>query len=163
MFGNLFGNLLSLRALETYIETSTRLPHIEAYMLFQQLNGNERMSILLFDTREQDEYDVSHLAGAIRLDPEIPAGEFSKSFQDMLRGKTVIFYCSVGQRSASLLGRLQDLCRDAGVTAMYNLKGGIFRWYNDGHPVVSNEGETNAIHPCNAFWGMLLSKRDSAK
>jgi len=42
---------------------------------------------------------------------------------------------------------------------MVNLKGGIFRWYNEHHPIINDDGETNEIHPGNESWADLINKR----
>ncbi|MEM7429740.1 MAG: rhodanese-like domain-containing protein, partial [Pseudomonadota bacterium] len=57
-------------------------------------------SALIFDVREEDEYAVSHLPGAIRITPGMNARSFLKRFGTQASGKRVIFYCSVGVRSS---------------------------------------------------------------
>ena len=44
--------------------------------------------------------------------------------------------------------------------SVYNLEGGIFRWHNDYNTVVSQVGETEAVHPFNRKWGQLLERQD---
>ena len=54
--------------------------------------------ILLFDVREQDEFAVSHLPGAIRLAPDVSVKQFIQDYGARLDSVTPIFYCSVGRR-----------------------------------------------------------------
>lgn len=110
---------------------------------------------LLLDARTPEEYAVSHLRGAVRVDPEASpealAGEVAT-----LRGADgdtpVVAYCSVGIRSA----RVADRLRRAGFDAVYNLDGSIFRWASEGRPVVRDGEPVSEVHPYNAVWGLLL-------
>jgi 3-mercaptopyruvate sulfurtransferase SseA len=63
-------------------------------------------------------------------------------------------YCSVGIRSA----RVADRLRHAGIGAVYNLDGSIFRWASEGRPVVRDGEPVRAVHPYNAVWGRLLPR-----
>jgi hypothetical protein len=40
-----------------------------------------------------------------------------------------------------------------------NLRGGIFRWYNEGKPVVDASGMTDDIHKFDPIWGMMVERR----
>lgn len=102
---------------------------------------------LLLDARAEAEFRVSHLEGALRVDPERP---------DVARlprpapGRRVVVYCSVGWRS----GDVAAILRRAGWTEVYNLEGGLFAWANAGRAVVG-EGAPR-VHPFDATWGRLL-------
>ena len=48
---------------------------------------------------------------------------------------------------------------DAGFTRVSNLDGGLFRWVNEGHPVVNDQGSTSKVAPINWKWGRLLKAR----
>ncbi|MDZ7267894.1 MAG: rhodanese-like domain-containing protein [candidate division KSB1 bacterium] len=114
---------------------------------------------LIFDVRDRDEYDVSHLPHARHVDPRLSAEDFIKQFGDSLRERRVVFYCSVGYRSSLLLQRLQKDLHTAGCRAAANLRGGIFRWYNEGNPVVNAAGPAQRVHPYDRFWGLLLRNK----
>ncbi|NJK88768.1 MAG: rhodanese-like domain-containing protein [Myxococcales bacterium] len=101
---------------------------------------------VLLDVRTEAEFAVSHLRGAIRIDPEAPA-----SAVQIPEGRPVIVYCSVGYRSAALGRRLQ-----ARGVEVKNLEGGLFQWANDGRPLVSVSGTAKLVHPYDAVWGRLL-------
>ena len=120
--------------------------------------------IVLFDVREPEEFAVSHLPGAILVDPDISAAAFESEFAQLLEGKTAIFYCSVGVRSSILAERVSDYVQDETQTAPFNLIGGLFQWSNDNRSMVSVSGEqTDAIHPYDAYWGRLIESREAIR
>lgn len=106
---------------------------------------------LLIDTREKAEYDVSHLDGALQLDPETE--DFS-SLDEVAKDTPIVVYCSVGYRSSKIAKKLLT----SGFTNVSNLEGSIFTWANDGHRVVKDGQPVSAVHPYNKVWGMLLKK-----
>ena len=97
---------------------------------------------LLLDVRTAAEFDVSHLSGARRVDPDAATVALPKA-------TPIITYCSVGYRSAKFAQRLQD----AGFTNVRNLDGSIFQWANEGRPIAGSAGK---VHPFNKKWGVLL-------
>ncbi len=108
-------------------------------------------NVVVFDVREEAEYEVSHLAGAIQISPGIDALEFAEDFSELLAGKTAVFYCSVGRRSSDTLARLSPVLRSASVKSAANLKGGIFNWANQNKELVGDH-----VHPYNQYWGRLI-------
>ncbi len=104
---------------------------------------------LLLDVRQQPEYAISHLRGAVRVEPGeselvLPAG--------VALDTPIVAYCSVGYRSSALAARLEEM----GYTRVANLKGSIFEWTNKGHPVVRDGQEVRQVHPYDKRWGRLL-------
>jgi len=160
MLNFLLKNLRSLELVEQFVETTypscTSLAH---ETLFEMLQAKTPDALLIFDIREAKEFEVSHLENAISVPPETHASDFFEKFEHQLSGKKLVFYCSVGQRSAEFIGKVQNKCLNAGAQSVYNLKGGVFRWYNMGLPVVSASGQTDEIHPYNSFWELLVEKR----
>ncbi len=114
-----------------------------------------------FDVRELDEFGVSHISGAIQVAPSISNEEFLQRFDDLLKGKTLIFYCSVGKRSSALVDRLQHQLKFLGYTSVYNLRGGIFGWHNSGRAVEDGEGVVEKIHPYSRVWSRLIHDQKS--
>lgn len=104
---------------------------------------------LLLDVREQAEFAVSHLAGARRLEPgaSIPPDVLA-----LPRDTPIVTYCAVGRRSAAVASALQA----AGFTQVRNLDGAIFRWVNEGRPLVRDTAAATRVHPYSRFWGLLL-------
>lgn len=103
---------------------------------------------VLLDVRSQEEFAVSHLRGAVRVEP----GQRSFEWLPIDRGTTVVVYCSVGYRSAAMV----DALRASGVTKVRNLRGGIFAWANESRPVFRNGQPASTVHPYDALWGFLL-------
>ncbi|WP_412060610.1 rhodanese-like domain-containing protein [Rubrivirga sp. IMCC45206] len=104
---------------------------------------------LVLDARTPAEYAVSHLPGAVRVDP----GASPEALADVVgEAERVVVYCSVGVRSAAVAERL----RQQGVEAA-NLDGSIFRWAGEGRPVVRDGAPVREVHPYDAVWGKLLA------
>jgi len=153
------GAALRLGLTETILERMHHVPSLTGDRLVAIMLEKDCGKLLLLDARAPEEFRESHIEGAVRIDPETTATEFRKRFPAGLEEKTVVAYCSVGERSAVLLERLLDLIMEMGAKDAYNLKGGIFRWHADGREVVDEKGPTDRMHPCNALWGMLVVPR----
>ncbi|MDX1717237.1 MAG: rhodanese-like domain-containing protein [Anderseniella sp.] len=115
--------------------------------------------VLLLDVREEDEFAVSHLPGAIRVDPDMSPEDFMAKFGGMAAGKQVVFYCSVGVRSSQMAERVGARLSTAGARGVANLSGGIFRWHNERRGLVSRQGPTDLVHPYNRKWGALVARQ----
>lgn len=102
----------------------------------------------LLDARAEDEFRVSHLRGARRVDPDDP----DVSALRVPRTGRVVVYCSVGWRSAAVADALQR----AGYADVHNLEGGIFGWANGGRRVVRGGHAVRAVHPFDETWGRML-------
>jgi rhodanese-related sulfurtransferase len=87
------------------ISAHPQLSHISAAEMTAALAGQD--DILLLDVRKEKEYAVSHIDGALRVDPGISADEFMQIYGEQLAGKNVILYCSVGRRSSHLGDKLR--------------------------------------------------------
>ncbi len=120
-------------------------------------------NLLVFDVREPDEYDVSHLHRAIRIDPEIDNGEFERTYGEQISNKTVVFYCSVGRRSSILANNLSDTLMSRGATGTFNLKHGIFGWHNQQKILYANTRKTDHVHPYNHRWSRLIKRKDKIR
>ncbi|MEM8485183.1 MAG: rhodanese-like domain-containing protein [Bacteroidota bacterium] len=119
--------------------------------LAQWLTTSDAPQPLLIDIREKKEYEVSHLAGAIHMDPDTRR---FKALKGVDKDAPIVVYCSVGYRSSKMAEKLEK----AGFTNVSNLEGSIFTWANEGHTVMRGEEEVKAVHPYNRVWGMLLNK-----
>jgi rhodanese-related sulfurtransferase len=111
---------------------------------------------LLIDVRTAPEYAVSHLGNAVRVAPSIKTDDFMREFGTKLKGRTLVLYCSVGERSSRLAARIQQAGMAAGATAVYNLTGGIFNWHNQSRQLVNENGATKLVHPYSDTWSRLL-------
>lgn len=105
---------------------------------------------LLLDVRQEAEFRVSHLRGAIRVDP----GDGDPALPEGVGKETpIVAYCSVGYRSSALVESLTE----RGFHSVSNLEGSIFEWANRGFPVVREGREVRQVHPYDARWGVLLA------
>lgn len=113
------------------------------------LQNPKRPQPLLLDVRTPAEFDVSHLQGAQRIDPD------AKAPFPLPHDRPIVTYCSVGYRSAALAKRL----REAGYKDVQNLQGSIFQWANEGRPVYRDGKPVSKVHPYNGIWGRLLEAK----
>ena len=106
----------------------------------------DKYNLCILDTREQDEFNVSHIKNARHV------GNFwfdMRKVYDIPKNTTVIVYCSVGIRSEKIGEKLIA----AGYKNVLNLYGGIFEWVNQGHPVYKDKGvQTAEIHTYDKHW-----------
>ncbi|MBP6470639.1 MAG: rhodanese-like domain-containing protein [Chloroflexi bacterium] len=87
----------------------------------------DRADVVVFDVREQDEYDAGHIPGVTL----IPLGEVPNRLSEIPKDKTVIMTCRSGNRS----GQAADFLRQNGYTNVHNMEGGIVAWQQAGLPV----------------------------
>lgn len=132
-----------------------RVQHIDA----GQLTETADSEFVLFDVREQKEFDVSHIPNAIRIPPRMSAEAFFAQFGDQVADKTIILYCSVGERSSRFARRLQR-SESATPYKILNLKGGIFNWHNLGKSLTNEAEVTEEIHGFDRFWSRLLLRHE---
>lgn len=130
---------------------SARYPDVrwvEPETLINWMAGSVSNELVLLDVRTPEEQDLSHLRGAHRLDARNPNVEALS----IPAGATVVVYCSIGYRSASVV---EDLER-AGIANVYNLEGGLFDWANQDRPIYRGEERVREVHPFSQVWGLLL-------
>ena len=136
-----------------------QVSHISAET-FDRQNTND---IILLDIREADEFAISHIAGARRIDPEISTDNLLTQLPKDLTDKTIIVYCSVGRRSTALAARAKSHLLAKGAADIVNLEGGIFGWHNEKRPLISASGSTDYIHPYNEHWNRWVKRKDKAR
>ena len=117
------------------------------------LNDASRPAPLLLDVRTRAEFEVSHLQRATHVEPDTPASTVRAG-----KDRTVVTYCSVGYRSGAFAKKLTD----AGFKNVVNLEGSIFRWANEGRPLVRDGRRADKVHPYNGTWGLLLKRQNRA-
>lgn len=140
----------------TVIETSIarRFPavaHIDTRELAAWRADPTRPQPLVIDVRSREEFDVSHLPGAIHA-------EKVEDILPLLGGaaeeRPLVVYCSVGWRSAVVAEAL----RQSGRTNVHNLKGSIFQWANEDRPLECDGQPVRVVHPFDHKWGVLLAR-----
>lgn len=104
---------------------------------------------LLLDSRNRDEYEISHIEGARWIGfNNFDVGDFD----DIDRETPIVVYCSVGKRSEIIGEKLEKV----GFKNVANLRGGIFQWANESRPLVDADGPTKNVHPYSRKWGKWL-------
>ncbi|MGW8122535.1 rhodanese-like domain-containing protein [Roseivirga echinicomitans] len=112
----------------------------------------ESRQVQIFDVREKEEYEVSHLSGAKRYT--------SEALNNMELDTEILLYCTVGVRSANLAKALQD----KGFSNVHNIDLGIVNWKNKGFEVVDDkEKPTDKVHVYKGVFGLWLKKGIAVK
>ena len=112
--------------------------------------------VIILDTREKEEYSVSHIPGAIH----VGYSDFSiDDLNDLAKEREIVVYCSVGYRSE----KIGEHLKKAGFKHVRNLYGGIFEWINQDNLVVDKSGPVKNIHPYSPFWGMWINNSEIKK
>jgi rhodanese-related sulfurtransferase len=117
------------------------------------LSDIKRKSIFLIDARAKEEFQISHISGAKNI--PYNAKELLNYLINIKPDNPIVVYCSVGYRSSILARKLQTL----GFKDVHNLEGSIFKWANEGRPLVQGKTTVHKVHPYNAHWGSLLEKK----
>jgi rhodanese-related sulfurtransferase len=119
------------------------------FITSDNLLGNyENYTIL--DSREINEYNVSHLKNAIHVGYE--HFSMNKTIKKLSIKTPIIVYCSVGYRSEKIAEKLIKKGYK-----VYNLYGGIFEWKNKKNTVIDTSNiETNKVHCYNEEWSKWL-------
>lgn len=128
------------------------VPQVSVDELAKELQGRplgDTPRPLLLDVRRAEEYAVSHLPSARRLEPTLTAPDLGP---EVAKDQPIVVYCSVGYRSSRMAERL----RAQGYTSVRNLEGSIFEWANRGFPLERKGQAVHRVHPYNRFWGRLL-------
>jgi rhodanese-related sulfurtransferase len=133
------------------ITNTNSIPYISVEEL-KRLQSHD--APLIFDAREKEEYEVSHIESAVYVGySEFSSEKISEKIKD--KDRPVVVYCSLGIRSEKIGEKLKK----AGFTNVRNLYGGIFEWKNKGYPIVDEtNSETENIHAFSPFWSKWLLK-----
>ncbi len=136
-------------------QIARRFPGVESIgtqALADWLADSRRPPPLLFDVRTREEYEVSHLPGAIWAET---AQQQSDALMHVPLDRALVLYCSVGWRSAQAAARMLK----EGRRGVLNLDGSIFQWANEGRPLVDGRArQVRVVHPFNQTWGSLLDR-----
>lgn len=108
--------------------------------------------VILLDSREKKEYDISHIPGAIWVGYD----DFTLDrIKDIDKNAKIVVYCSVGYRSE----RIGEKIMDGGYNDISNLSGSIFKWVNEGYKIVDSGNQpTKKIHGFNKKWSKWVRK-----
>lgn len=113
-----------------------------------------KKNILILDTREINEFEVSHLKNANFVGfNTFDSKKIMQNYKN--QNDTIVVYCSIGIRSEKIGEKLLKL----GYKNVYNLYGGIFEWKNQGEQVVdSTQKPTENVHAFSKEWSKYLLK-----
>ena len=107
---------------------------------------------LLVDARPKSQYDMSHLDGALWIDPAAPD---LAVLENVRRDNPLVVYDAAGIVGAAMAQALTD----AGFQRVSSLQGGIFAWANEGWKLVDANGPATKVDPVSWGWGRLLKAR----
>jgi rhodanese-related sulfurtransferase len=113
------------------------------------LADERRRPPALLDVRTADEWAVSHLPGARRIDP---ASEPEALLRHVAKDQPIVTYCAIGYRSADMAIKLKK----AGFGDVRNLEGSIFQWANEHRPLVQDGRRVTTIHPYDGLWAHFV-------
>lgn len=122
-----------------------------------ELSKEKSDQYLILDTREKEEFDVSHIKNA----QYVGYNKFDiNSLSEINKDQPIIVYCSIGYRSEKIGEKLQK----AGFKNVYNLYGSIFEWVNQGNEVITSQDQTtNHIHTYNKNWSKWVFNKKYKK
>lgn len=125
------------------------IPYISVTELKMRQSKKE---VIILDSREFNEYQVSHIEDAISVGYDLFLME--PIFETIKNKETpIVVYCSLGIRSEMIAAKLKK----AGYTDVKNLYGGIFEWKNKQYKVIdSTQQYTNNIHIFSKEWSQWL-------
>ena len=109
-----------------YLRRATGGPWVSPTQATQLINRDDAFVV---DVREPAEFGAGHVLGA----KNVPLGRIAAAGADLAKrkGKPVIVYCEVGNRSSGAAAAL----RKQGFEHVFNLAGGMKAWQDAGLPV----------------------------
>jgi rhodanese-related sulfurtransferase len=138
-----------------YGEMLSRLLTFKVPIISVEKLQSKTNKVHIFDTRSWEEFQLSHIPGAVFLDFK----DFDKTLLDEIpKNAELVLYCSVGYRSELVGKKLIQL----GFSNTYNLYGGIFEWSNQGLPLFdSTEKTTPRLHTYNHTWSKWVEESNT--
>ena len=104
-----------------------------------QMNSDELIEFIelndavLVDVRTEDEYNSGYIESSLNID--YFSNEFSVNADKLDKTIPIILYCRSGKRSSMSASKISKL----GFKEIYNLKGGILEWIEEGNMIVFND------------------------
>ena len=116
---------------------------------------NKKVPLVILDTRELNEFNVSHIPGSVYFGYD---NKNWKSLDKIPKDAEIIVYCSIGVRSQNIGRELSD----KGYNNVKNLYGGVFLWADQKRSLEDTSGKsTNKVHGYNTFWGKWVKKAEA--
>jgi rhodanese-related sulfurtransferase len=123
------------------------VPQMSTDELARRMAAGNGAGPFLIDVRTREEYKVSHLPGAVWAGTP---SEIAAALRTV--PGPVVLYCSVGVRSSKAAANLMR----SGRANVFSLQGSIFKWANEGRPLIADDHAVHVVHPYNKRWGVLL-------
>lgn len=117
----------------------------------------EGREVILLDVREEAEHAVASLPGALHVPPAEVGRQPPPGGGDG-EEPVVVTFCTVGYRSGMAAVALE---KRWGIP-VFNLDGGILRWFNQGRQVVNPRSgeEVQRVHPFDSEWERFVKERN---
>jgi rhodanese-related sulfurtransferase len=152
------GRSLAFAVLEQRI--ASRFPEVRwigTAELARWRDQSTQLQPIVLDARTAPEFALSHLKGAVLIDPYRPS---LNPLRGLAKPTPVVVYSSAGYRGA----RVASWLGKNGYSNVRNLTGGLFQWANEGRPLFK-EGDrpTALVHPYDERWGLLVDGRYRAQ
>lgn len=125
------------------LDLDARVPAIRRWQLWRLMWARPRA--VMFDTRDPEEFEISHLPGAHRVAMDADKDAFAASIAAWSRRRTVVFYCTTSMRSQIFADAVLHPLTESGASRVVYLEGGIVAWRDAGLPLVSRRGPTRRI------------------
>ena len=88
---------------------------------------------VILDIRPKDEFDDSHISGALNLDYD--GHDFQIKVNKLDKEKSYLIYCRSGVRGGYFLQKMKE----SGFKEAYNILGGFVGWQLSKFPLVNNQ------------------------
>ena len=135
------------RVAEINQETGARQLSLEK---FQALRDAGK-PILLLDVREAEEFAAGAIPSALLL----PPGQVDEFVPEDSENR-IVTYCTVGYRSGRAAASLEKRLG----RPVYNLSGGIIKWFNQGGQIIDSSGRlSDSVHPFNPDWNRFIGRK----
>jgi len=115
-------------------DAKSRIEEITAEEVDKKLDAGE--DFVLLDVREENEWEVSHVAGAEFLSKGVIERDIVSECPDV--NQDIVLYCHDGYRSALAADNLQKM----GYTNVKSLAGGFRSWTEAGLPIQTDGKES---------------------
>lgn len=123
------------------------VPRITASSLAQRMTAGGRL--IIFDVRDQEEFRVSRLQGALRVDQNADTEQFIARVKRRASQATIVFYCTTSPRSDDFAQSVYHDLKALGAREVFVLSGGIIAWHNENRALVDAKGATPYVHAFN--------------
>ncbi|MBU2510715.1 rhodanese-like domain-containing protein [bacterium] len=105
------------------------IPPLEFFALIE--NNKSNPDFIILDVRTPAEFSQARIKNSILLD--IRSKTFPINLMKLDKQKTYLLYCRSGNRSLKAL----EMMRQMNFMRVYNMTGGILKWYRLGLPIVT--------------------------